>query len=42
MIKLQLDIVYATFLSYADVKKEVADTDLHEIMDLSFKNRASA
>ncbi|MGI0107140.1 2-isopropylmalate synthase [Salinimicrobium sp. WS361] len=42
LTKLQLDIVYATFLSYADVKKEVADTDLHEIMDLSFKNRASA
>ncbi|UZH55584.1 2-isopropylmalate synthase [Salinimicrobium tongyeongense] len=42
LTKLQLDIVYATFLNYADVKKEVADTDLHEIMDLSFKNRASA
>lgn len=42
LTKLQLDIVYATFLSYADVKKQVADTDLHEIMDLSFKNRASA
>lgn len=42
LTKMQLDIVYATFLSYADVKKEVADTDLHEIMDLSFKNRASA
>ncbi|WP_051286146.1 2-isopropylmalate synthase [Salinimicrobium terrae] len=42
LTKLQLDIVYATFLNYADVKKQVADTDLHEIMDLSFKNRASA
>ena len=42
LTKLQLDIVYATFLDYADVKKEVADNDLHEIMDLSFKKRASA
>ena len=42
LTKLQLDIVYATFLNYADIKKEVADNDLHEIMDLSFKNRASA
>ncbi len=42
LTKLQLDIFYAEFLTYADVKKEVADTDLHEIMTISFKNRASA
>lgn len=42
LTKIQLDIVYAEFLNYADLKKEVADTDLHEIMAVSFKNRASA
>lgn len=42
LTKLQLDIVYAEFLNYADLKKEVADTDLHEIMSISFKNRAIA
>ncbi len=42
LTKLQLDIVYAEFLNYADHRKEVADTDLHEIMTLSFKNRAIA
>ncbi|QED36468.1 2-isopropylmalate synthase [Antarcticibacterium arcticum] len=42
LTKLQLDIVYAEFLSYADHRKEVADTDLHEIMSISFKNRAIA
>lgn len=42
LTKLQLDIVYAEFLNYADLKKEVADNDLHEIMSISFKNRAIA
>ncbi|MCM4160241.1 2-isopropylmalate synthase [Antarcticibacterium flavum] len=42
LTKLQLDIVYAEFLNYADHRKEVADTDLHEIMSISFKNRAIA
>lgn len=42
LTKLELDIVYAEFLNYADVKKQVEDNDLHEIMELSFKNRASA
>lgn len=42
LTKLQLDIVYIEFLNYADCRKEVADTDLHEIMSISFKNRATA
>lgn len=42
LTKLQLDIVYAEFLNFADLKKEVADTDLHELMSISFKNRAIA
>lgn len=42
LTKLQLDIVYTEFLNYADHRKEVADTDLHEIMSISFKNRAIA
>lgn len=42
LTKLQLDIVYAEFLNYADLRKEVADNDLHEIMSISFKNRAIA
>ncbi len=42
LTKLQLDIVYVEFLNYADHRKEVADTDLHEIMSISFKNRAIA
>lgn len=42
LTKLQLDIVYAEFLNYADLQKEVLDTDLHKIMAVSFKNRASA
>jgi 2-isopropylmalate synthase len=42
LTKLQLDIVYAEFLNFADLKKEVADTDLHELMTISFKNRAIA
>lgn len=43
LTKLQLDSVYAEFLSFADAKKEVVDTDLHEIMELTRKNsRVSA
>lgn len=42
LTKLQLDIVYAEFLNYADLRKEVADNDLHEIMSISFKKRAIA
>lgn len=42
LTKLQLDSVYAEFLDYADMRKEVVDSDIHEIMKLSRKNRAIA
>ncbi|WP_424493752.1 2-isopropylmalate synthase [Salinimicrobium sp. GXAS 041] len=42
LTKLQLDSVYTEFLNYADVRKEVVDNDIHEIMELSRKNRAIA
>ena len=32
LTKLELDIVYAAFLNFADTKKEVIDSDLHEII----------
>lgn len=35
LTKLQLDIVYANFLSFADVKKEVNDKDIHQIIETS-------
>ncbi len=38
LTKNQLDTVYAEFLNYADTRKEVIDTDIHEIMELSKKN----
>ncbi len=33
LTKDQLDIVYPEFLSFADIKKEVIDEDIHEIME---------
>ena len=33
LTKLQLDIVYSNFLSYADKKKEVNDEDIHQIIE---------
>lgn len=36
--KLELDVVYSEFLNFADQKKEVADTDIHTIMDSYKKN----
>jgi 2-isopropylmalate synthase len=33
--KRQLDVVYTEFLKFADRKKEVADNDIHLIMELS-------
>jgi 2-isopropylmalate synthase len=33
LTKLQLDVVYKNFLNYADRKKEVEDTDIHEIIE---------
>lgn len=35
LTKLQLDTVYENFLKYADVKKEILDEDIHEIVETS-------
>lgn len=35
LTKVQLDLVYQEFLKYADVKKEVMDEDIHEIIETS-------
>ena len=35
LTKLQLDEVYANFLTFADRKKEIEDTDIHEIIETS-------
>ena len=35
LTKLQLDEVYANFLSFADRKKEINDHDIHEIIETS-------
>lgn len=35
LTKLQLDDVYANFLTFADKKKEVEDTDIHQIIETS-------
>ncbi|WP_081990235.1 2-isopropylmalate synthase [Psychroserpens sp. Hel_I_66] len=35
LTKLQLDDVYANFLSFADRKKEINDTDIHQIIETS-------
>ena len=35
LTKLQLDVIYSDFLKFADVKKEVNDSDLHEIIESS-------
>ncbi|WP_417886973.1 2-isopropylmalate synthase [Zunongwangia sp.] len=43
LTKLELDTVYAEFLNYADMKKEVLDNDIHEIMERSKRrNKAIA
>ena len=33
LTKIQLDIVYVEFLRFADIKKEVMDTDIHQIIE---------
>lgn len=38
LTKLQLDSVYIEFLNFADDRKEVVDTDIHQIVELSKKN----
>ena len=35
LTKDQLDIIYPQFLNYADIKKEVNDDDIHQIIDTS-------
>ena len=35
LTKLELDIVYAEFLKFADTKKEVLDDDIHQIIETS-------
>jgi len=35
LTKLELDIVYAEFLNFADTKKDVIDSDIHEIIETS-------
>ena len=35
LTKLELDIVYAEFLAFADTKKEVIDSDIHQIIKTS-------
>lgn len=34
LTKVQLDIVYAEFLKFADIKKEVKDSDIHQIIEV--------
>ncbi len=38
LTKLELDVVYAEFLNFADAKKEVGDHDIHTIMDIYRKS----
>ncbi len=38
LTKLELDIVYSEFLNFADEKKEVADNDIHTIMEIYRKS----
>ena len=35
LTKVQLDIVYVEFLKFADIKKEVLDEDIHQIIEVS-------
>ena len=35
LTKMQLDIVYVEFLKFADIKKEVLDDDIHQIVEAS-------
>jgi 2-isopropylmalate synthase len=34
LTKVQLDIVYVEFLKFADIKKEVVDDDIHQIIEV--------
>ncbi|MBQ0788387.1 MAG: 2-isopropylmalate synthase [Oceanihabitans sp.] len=35
LTKLQLDVIYASFLTFADNKKEINDNDIHQIIEAS-------
>ena len=35
LTKLQLDVIYTNFLDFADMKKEVDDSDIHQIIETS-------
>jgi 2-isopropylmalate synthase len=35
LTKTQLDTVYIEFLKFADIKKEVLDEDIHQIIEAS-------
>lgn len=35
LTKLQLDVIYANFLNFADKKKEINDSDIHQIIETS-------
>lgn len=35
LTKLQLDVIYTTFLDFADTKKQVDDSDIHQIIESS-------
>ncbi len=41
LTKTQLDTVYENFLKFADVKKEIVDSDIHEIVETSNVNSSS-
>ncbi|MDT0607318.1 2-isopropylmalate synthase [Croceitalea rosinachiae] len=41
LTKLQLDKVYQNFLQFADLKKEIVDADIHQIIETSNINMAS-
>jgi 2-isopropylmalate synthase len=41
LTKVQLDQVYEEFLKYADLKKEILDNDIHEIIESSKLNLES-
>ena len=38
LTKVQLDVIYEDFLKYADIKKEIMDEDIHEIIESSSIN----
>ncbi|MGL2994587.1 2-isopropylmalate synthase [Flavobacterium sp. TSSA_36] len=42
LTKVQLDLVYQEFLKFADIKKEVLDTDIHQIIAICKINSQSA